>query len=100
MCARLWQTELMSARLRHWIEELEDMAETTADELNDAEAPLRSVIGGKGQAPEDTFEWETARLIERLGTALEKIASGAKEADKIASTALDTADFAKTLNRR
>lgn len=89
----------MSPSLRHWIEELEEMAEESADFLNEENELLRSVIGTKPAEPEDQFEWSVARLIERLGDALEQIAAGAEDPQKLAAAALDAAEITKALTR-
>lgn len=75
------------------------MAAEAADLLNEDGELLRSVTGSKPTEPEDTFEWEAARLIERLGGALEQIAGGAPEPQKIATSALDAVEIAKTISR-
>ncbi len=75
------------------------MAGEAAALLNEDNELLRSVTGSKPTEPEETFEWEAARLIERLGDALERIAGGAPKPQSIAETALDAVEIAKTVSR-
>jgi len=71
------------------IEELEELAAITADDLNEANAPLAQVIRVPDVGKEDTAEWQAASMIRRFVEALRQIAGGAPDPVKIATDALD-----------
>lgn len=71
------------------IEELEELAAITANDLNEANAPLAQVIPVPDIAKEDTAEWQAASMIRRFVEALRQIAGGAPDPAKIASDALE-----------
>lgn len=70
------------------VEELEDLAAISADDLNEAKASLAQVIHVPEVAREDTAEWLAASMIRRFVEALRQIAGGAPDPAKIASDAL------------
>lgn len=70
------------------IEDLRQKAVWAAEEANEGNAALSSVIAMPAVVPEETPEWEATELIEHYRKALADIATGAIEATKIAEAAL------------
>ncbi|MBB4017371.1 hypothetical protein GGR16_002400 [Chelatococcus caeni] len=73
------------------VEELEELAAISADDLNEANAPLAQVIRVPDVGKEDTAEWQAASMIRRFVEALRKIAGDAPDPARIARDALDDA---------
>lgn len=71
------------------IEDLREMAATTASIMNEDNKPLSKVIAVPVCVPQETTEWEASEVIECYRDALREIAAGDSDAVSIAMAALE-----------